>query len=157
MISDEQLLHYNALGIIPGPEEAEETFIARALYCLNLKNLLEKEGGKILPFAVNKTKFPYKQLRGEESANLLAQFFDIDPQWVPIFMSNYHLAPWHGGCAWIFQLQGNTPKSAFLQLREESSIFSDRQELIAHELAHVGRMGKRKCHLCGSNGFNHFS
>jgi hypothetical protein len=72
--------------------------------------------------------------------------YDIDPKWVPVFFSNYQLMPWHGGCAWIFQLSEQEPTAAFFQLRrilKKSLAYMglyDRNELMAHELVHVGRM-----------------
>lgn len=72
--------------------------------------------------------------------------FGITPDWVPIFFSNYQLYPWHGGSAWIFQLNDETPPSALLQLRKKLYTsptllgLYHRDELIAHELSHVGRM-----------------
>jgi hypothetical protein len=53
---------------------------------------------------------------------------------------------WHGGCAWIFQVDEKSPTAAILQLRQafqKSSTYLGiyhREELIAHEVAHVGRM-----------------
>jgi hypothetical protein len=74
------------------------------------------------------------------------ELFDILPNWIPLYFSNYKLNPWHGGCAWIFQKEDDSPVSAFFQLgqafKTKDSYFYlyRREELIAHELSHVGRM-----------------
>lgn len=143
MISDEQLRFFNEQGLIPGPDESEETFAKRADYCLHLHEGLSSRLGQDIPF------------RPEERADLsffseateeTRQRFGISPAWLPIFFSNYQLYPWHGGCAWIFQLTKDAPTAALLQLRKSLHHakkllgFYDRDELIAHELAHVGRM-----------------
>lgn len=72
--------------------------------------------------------------------------YGIVPEWIPLFFSNDKLAPWHGGCAWIFQTDEKSPISGFLQLRrgfksnERYLRIYSRDELIAHEMAHIGRM-----------------
>lgn len=134
---------WNLQGFIPGPEESEEAFQERVVFCQNLENNLEKTLGAHLPFEVND-----QQSREilEEVLPRTNELYGIQPRWVPLFFNNYQLAPWHGGCAWIFQLNDQTPTAAFLQLRNHfrhSPSFLgiyQRSELIAHELAHVGRM-----------------
>lgn len=76
-----------------------------------------------------------------------AQFWcGIEPNWVSLIFSNEKLAPWHGGAAWIFQMDDQSPTAALLQLREgflrkrKYLGILKRDELIAHELSHVGRM-----------------
>ncbi len=130
------ILQWNREGLIPGPNESEETYRQRVAYCLNLdKETLplkeeEKADKSFLSSALSQTK----------------ELFDIVPEWIPLFFSNYKLAPWHGGCAWIFQVTENSPTGAIFQLRRsfwKSTKYLgmyDRDELIAHELAHVGRM-----------------
>jgi hypothetical protein len=136
--SDDELLKYNQMGLIPGPDEPEEDFVKRVHYCLGLKTELSAKFGKI---------------DNQVSRDLILQvapktreLFDIVPEWVPIVFSNEQLAYWHGGCAWIFQQDDETPMGAFFQLRE---VFAkkdrylglyDRKEIVAHETAHVGRM-----------------
>jgi hypothetical protein len=137
-INDEQLLAYNQQGLIPGPQETEEEFIRRAEYCLNLKNTLAESSGEKSPFDFT-----------NDLSNLLTKEFhlyDMHPSWVPVFFSNHKLNPWHGGCAWIFQLTETSPTAALFQLRkslQKSNTYLgyyDRKELVTHELAHVGRM-----------------
>jgi hypothetical protein len=141
---------WNAKGFIPSPDESESAFRERIVFCQNLEqHLAQKEGGE-LPFEMNDPKS--KELL-EEVLPLTEKLYGIQPSWVPLFFSNYQLAPWHGGCAWIFQLNMNTPTAAFLQLRSRfrnSSTFLgiyDRPELIAHELSHVGRMVYQEPHF----------
>lgn len=139
MINNEELLNFNLLGLIPGPTEKEEPFKERCAYCLNLKkNIKEK-----IPFSAE--DFPTEQLFTTPFKKT-KKLFDIVPSWIPLFFSNYKLTPWHGGCAWIFQEEEKSPTGAFFQLRQSlrhSPTYLglyDRDELIAHELSHVGRM-----------------
>jgi hypothetical protein len=143
MIIDSKLLELNRKGIIPGPHESEAAFFKRAEYCLSLFSLLRNQHANTFPFALELSHSP------ELLHSALAKtrdYFDIEPDWIPVFFSNYRLAPWHGGCAWIFQISQNTPIGALLQLQKtflhKSSYLGiyHRDELIAHELAHVGRM-----------------
>lgn len=137
----DQLLHLNQKGLIPGPEESESDFFKRVDYCLTLKESLAVELG--LPDPVD-TLFSQQLI--EKASGVTNKLFDISTAWVPIIFSNHKLAFWHGGCAWIFQLTHNTPTGAFLQLREAFAASNrylgiyQREELIAHESAHIGRM-----------------
>lgn len=143
-ISDEDLLSFNRQGLIPAPGESEEAFGNRVHACLELKSLLTgEEFRKSLPFNLEADQ-PKENL--ESATALTKKLFDIQPDWLPCFYSNYQLAPWHGGCAWIFQLADDGPRLAFLQLRKAFAknqrhlLLYERDELIAHESAHVGRM-----------------
>lgn len=136
---DEQaLLKLNAQGIIPGPNETEEEFLKRADYCLNLNQKIPELMGDEPPFQSDSFfQAPIK---------ITSSLFHIAPHWIPIYFSNYSLTPWHGGCAWIFQLSEETPTTAIFQLRRAFrnsrkylGIY-DRDELVSHEMAHVGRM-----------------
>lgn len=141
LLSDAELLSLNQQGLIPGPNETESEFIKRANYCLNLKNILASELG--LPQPVD-SEIAKKLI--QDASPITKQLFNISTEWAPIIFSNHKLALWHGGCAWIFQQSEETPTAAFFQLRrvyETSTRYLgiyDRQELIAHESAHVGRM-----------------
>lgn len=140
-ISDEKLLEYNRIGLIPGPNETLESFSQRVEYCLKLKENLSSDVRAM--FDQEESNSP------EIVANPLEQLsvqYDIKPKWIPIFFSNYKLNFWQGGCAWIFQMQENSPTATLIQLR---SYFKnkkkylgiyDRDELLAHEISHVGRM-----------------
>lgn len=139
-IADTTLLAYNKEGLIPGPNESEEDFLVRTEACLDLKSLLSQEEN-LLPFKVELSQKPL-----EEASALTIPLFGIYPTWLPLFFSNYKLTPWHGGCAWIFQLKDDGPRLSFLQLRKSFATHKrflkiyKRDELIAHEVAHVGRM-----------------
>ncbi len=142
-ISDTDLLRYNSQGLIPSPKETEEAYLSRVYTCLGLKELLKVEGDQSLPFKAEIQ--PTNELL-EEAFVITQGLYDIHPSWLPVFFSNYQLTPWHGGCAWIFQLQEESPRTAFLQLRKAFAYrkkylkFYSRTELVAHECAHVGRM-----------------
>jgi hypothetical protein len=134
---------WNQQGLIPGPEETETAFAERVAFCQTLNEHLAQRLESQLPFHVNDQAS--ESIR-EEVLPLTQELYGIAPRWVPLFFNNYQLAPWHGGCAWIFQLDEHTPTAAFLQLRANfrSSLtylaLYRRPELIAHEIAHVGRM-----------------
>lgn len=140
----ETLLKFNQLGLIPGPDENEEQFLQRAQYCLKLKEQLVPRLKENLPMM--QADFDSSCLFLKEAYPKTKKLFDIVPDWIPVFFSNYRLAPWHGGCAWIFQSTEDSPTGAFFQLRnafrtqERYLHLYDRKDLIAHELAHVGRM-----------------
>jgi hypothetical protein len=143
LFTHQQLLNLNAEGLIPGPDENEEDFAARSQYCLNLKTHLVDEMKDKIPFVAEEDK---TQALLKEVFPKTKILYDIAPSWIPLFFSNYKLSPWHGGCAWIFQQKEDTPLGAFFQLRQafrNSSVWLGiykREELIAHEVAHVGRM-----------------
>lgn len=140
-LSEEKLLYLNSIGLIPGPEEGLEAFSRRVDYSLNLKESLPKEltdnlSGEDLqkPDALSPACASLKKL------------YDCAPEWPPLFFSNFKLPFWQGGCAWIFQVKEDSPTSALIQLRRTFlrspkylGIY-DRDELLAHELCHVGRM-----------------
>lgn len=134
---------WNAQGFIPGPEETEADFATRIAYCQNLEQHLIQQTGAKLPFAKG-DEAPNNMI--EEAMPLAEELYGIAPRWVPLFLSNHQLSPWHGGCAWIFQLDNHTPTAAFLQLRAQFRHSTEylkiyrRKELIVHEMAHVGRM-----------------
>lgn len=131
----------NELGLIPGPHETEEEFFKRVSFCLNLPHELAKHAD--IPFDVQQ---PANKSILTEAFPSTKVLYGISPHWVPLFLNNYQLAPWHGGCAWIFQLSDDSPLAAFLQLRSQFKNQSTywglyhRNELIAHELSHIGRM-----------------
>lgn len=133
----------NRQGLIPGPEEEEKEFVERVAFCLGLKDEISKE---LLPKGD-------ELLSPEETAQILgaplamtSSLYDIRPAFPPLFFSNWRLFPWHGGSAWIFQLSEKGPLGAFIQMRK--ALYKktrylglyEREELIAHELCHVGRM-----------------
>ncbi len=136
-MTSHELWNYNQLGLIPGPNETDHDFLNRAEYCLKLKDELPKILGETNQ-NIDPTQFENAFFNIKES-------YDILPKWVPIFFTNHKLSFWHGGCAWIYQLTETTPTASFLQLRRNflnrsKYLFYSRDELIAHELSHVGRM-----------------
>lgn len=142
-VIDDTVLNFNRLGIIPGPEENLDEFLYRAHYCLNLKETFNSKLLESAPFN-EKNQAPEQII--EESFSITENLYDIKPQWIPIFFSNYKLAFWHGGCAWIFQENEQTPVGAFFQLRTSFKYnpsylgLYKRNLLMAHEFSHVGRM-----------------
>ncbi len=119
--TDTELRTLNRQGLIPGPEESSDDFRKRVEKCL-------KKG--ISPDSA--------LLQACGNTQIL---FDVRPTWVPLTYSDSGLAPWHGACAWIYA----TPLHATLQVRKrwkekEKSWGYSREELLSHELCHVGRM-----------------
>lgn len=138
-ISDENFLEYNRQGLIPGPEETEREFFLRVNYCLKLKRELPPMLGEKVSLDTASEEVI------EQAIPITKKLYDIEPKWIPIFFSNYKLAPWHGGCAWIYQVEENSSTGAFFQLRRNYKnsvryLMYDRNELVSHELCHVGRM-----------------
>lgn len=142
-LSDSDLLELNKQGLIPAPGESVKDFYARAEANFELRSFLSSIDYEILPF---RTESDGSREILENTFHLTAALFDIRLDWIPLFFSNYKLAPWHGGCAWIFQSEEDGPRMAFLQLRkafaksERYLFLYNREELIAHECAHAGRM-----------------
>lgn len=138
---EDKLLEWNRQGLIPGPDETLSDFEKRVHYCLGLKETLGQQLS--LPEKIDN---PLATQLMHEVAPITDKLFDMTPAWAPIIFSNEKLAPWHGGCAWIYQLTDETPTGAFFQLRKAFASKTrflglyDRKELIAHESAHVGRM-----------------
>jgi hypothetical protein len=143
-MTDEDLNRLNRQGLIAGPGETEEEFKRRVDYCLSLNETMAENFSEEVPFAKQNSRLAAPILK--ESFELTKKLYDVKPDWIPCFFSNYHLAPWHGGCAWIFQKSDDTPMGAFLQLRKalfRKSVyfgFYKRKELVAHELCHAARM-----------------
>lgn len=140
---DQTLMECNQLGLIPGPNENEPDFIKRAESCLGIRQRIEGELGGKIPLKADELG-PREVL--ERPLNETERLWGIKPNWIPIFFSNYRLLPWHGGCAWIFQLSAQEPPMALFQLRRAFANkraylgLYDRDELVAHEVCHVGRM-----------------
>lgn len=126
-------------GILPGPGETEEEYRLRAAYCLSLRTIFKEQVD--VPF-----QDAMIQPVPVEGLDTIDALYGIRPEWIPLFYSNYRLPFWQGGCAWIFQQSETAPTSAFFQLRqhfrkEETYLnLYSREEVVAHELSHVGRM-----------------
>lgn len=130
-MENNQLITLVQKGFVPGPGEEESSFLQRVHYNLHLTDSLGFENAS--------TEILSKGL------SLSQELFAIRPDWIPLQFSNHKLPFWVGGCAWIFQETENSPRGAFIQMRknffdQEQFLFYRREELIAHEIAHVGRM-----------------
>ncbi len=138
----QKLLKLDKQGLIPGPNEPEDEFEKRAEYCLTLKKNLQEQLKDKIPFSpLELMNLPVKSAFFQTE-----RLYGIKPDWVPVFFSNAQLPFWHGGCAWIFRLDENSPVSGLLQLRkhfytsEKYLSFYHRDEILAHEFSHIGRM-----------------
>lgn len=133
----------NKQGFIPGPSETEAEFFSRVAFCLSLE---EKIAKSFLPKGEKLFSNEAKTFLLKEPLLTLSNLYDIKPAFSPLFFSNWRLAPWHGGTAWIFQLEEQGPLGSLIQLRKafykKTSYLAlyERDELLAHELCHVGRM-----------------
>ena len=107
-------IYLNAQGLIPGPSETEEEFLTRVDTCLHIKE-------KLSAIAVPELSFLMEDRHSEEALHeafaITRPLFGIEPAWVPLFFTDHQLSPWHGGCAWIFRIDDQTPTSGFIQLR----------------------------------------
>ncbi len=101
--------------MIPGPSESGEQFLARVAK--------EPQGS-----------FP-PELR--PALARVASLFDLSPSWIPITYSNRGLRPWHGG---VMDPAGGIQLRAAFQNNERYLGIYSRQELVAHELVHAGRI-----------------
>lgn len=143
LLSDEELWKYNEKGIIPGPDESEVDFLKRARFCLEIREILAHQKTISLPL---EGQDPLAPQAIAPALDRVKNLYDFSPDWVPVFFSNRQLPFWQGGCAWIFQLNEDSPPSSFLQMRKEF-LYSrlhfgiyHRTEILAHEFVHTGRM-----------------
>ena len=122
LMSDEELLLFNAQGFIPGPKETADELKARieAIHCR------EQEG------------VPIPRAHLEWVRVHLKEIFDFRPDSLPVFYSNRSLAIWQGAATWI-----EDGKIAYVQLRQSlanGSYFGyERDEILAHEAVHAAR------------------
>jgi len=130
------------LGIIAGPGETEEIFLQRAGYLLNLRESIHLFSPEEIPFFQDQVAD--ETLR--EALPITQTLYGIAPTWLPLYFSNHGLSPWHGASAWIFQKEEDGPLGALIQLRKEwkekQTLWGlyKRDEVVAHEVSHVGRM-----------------
>ncbi len=121
MIEEKELLSLNAQGMIPGPGESEEAFMAR------VKILKSHSRLDALPRA-----------HWNLSRHRLIELFDFEPECLAAFYSNRSLTPWQGAATWIEE--GNIP---LIQLREGfrkgSYLGYGRSEILSHEAIHAAR------------------
>lgn len=130
IMDQEKLLYYHGLGLIPAEDETVEAFEKRALFCLGIKETLQKKMENCPPFLDNSSLF-----------QAVKKAFHFDPEWVPVFCSNDKMLPWQGAASWIFQLEEGDPTSALIQLRGRYiAILGSREEALTHEAVHIARM-----------------
>ncbi len=123
-MTDQDLLHLDKMGFIPGPDEGEEAFLERVK---RTKEQYEK-GGWI------------PEAHWDWVREFLYELFNVKPLYICAFYSNRNLAPWQGAASWI---EGK--KLSSVQLREglrKGKIFGyRREEILAHEAVHGVRSG----------------
>ena len=134
-LSNKELLQLNYQGFIPGPNESEDEFLERISYNQNLRQTLSQEN---IPIAN-----PIFEI---EQCSEVIKPYNFSLPWLLVMYSNYQLFPWHGACAWIFQMTSTSPIGAFLQLRstfkQNKTLWKiyNKNELLEHECCHAARM-----------------
>lgn len=121
MMTDEELLSLNERGMIPGPGESEQAFLAR--------------------IEILKEKFPFDPIP-DAHWNLarlrLRDLFSFEPECCFAFYSNRSLRLWQGAATWIEE--GKMP---IVQLRKQLQKGSywgyGRSEILCHEAVHAAR------------------
>jgi len=132
-----ELLNWNRQGIIQGPGESDAEFMKRAHYLQEFKHKVRET----LQFDIQEDATPIL----EEVFPKTRALYDIEPNFPPLFFSNKQLSFLYGGSSWIVQLEKESPTAAIIQLKEAYAtkkrvLFYDRDEILVHELAHIGRM-----------------
>jgi hypothetical protein len=112
MVFKDKLIEFNKRGLIQAPDESDENFFCRC-------RRAERSNASI-------------------ASDLAQKTFDINPDWIWVTFNNKGLHFWEGGCTIIQQ------EHVILQLNKafdkKSTYFGyTRDEVIAHELAHVVR------------------
>ncbi len=127
MLTQEELVAYNAQGLFPGPLETEEEFVNRIQA---LKESFSQVKEPMIP-----------EVHWHWVRTYLKELFDFSPYFLPAFYSNRSLALWQGAASWIedgkivaVQLRKAFEKGSFL------GIYS-REEILAHEAVHAARSG----------------
>ncbi len=119
-VQDSELLSYNKQGLFPGPKEAERDFLNRVNSFLSASYLIDNVCS--------------------ESLDTAERLYDIKPSWVQIEYTNLGLRFWEAAQVesspnyFRFRL-----RKSFLNHPKYLGIYS-KEEILAHEFAHVGRM-----------------
>ena len=135
---DQYLLEFNKQGFVPGPDEDEKEYQQRITEAMNISRCIKHED---VPFRAEDS-IPAEHKK--EGLKITKELFDISPQWAPAFYHNHALAPWHAANSWIIS-ENNKHTTSLIQLRKQFSTkpaflhLYHRDEVMAHELAHVGR------------------
>ncbi len=135
MISDEELLLFGQRGFIPGPQEDEKIFLERVNFSQKPLKKCFAEFGEKPPFPIDNK---VEEQDWSWASVQLKHFYDVNPSWAPTFYHKRKLLPWQAGMTWIIELEGGKKKFTLIQLRKKS-IFCSKDELLAHEGAHVAR------------------
>jgi hypothetical protein len=134
-MKNEDILELNKKGFIPAVDEDEKAFLKRVSSTFNI--------GLKLPFT-KEDVIPAEHKKS--AAKIVQDLFDVAPLWVPAYYHNHSLAPWHAANCWVISEEGESSVS-LIQLRKifksKMTFFKvyHRDEVIAHEMAHIGRAG----------------
>jgi len=128
-ISEEELLHLNERGIIPGPSESMDDFGKRVKSIELNESSIEEE-----------KKLSWSDFDWARST--VSHLFDISPDWVEAYYSNKGLWFWQGAMTYmkfkkdssvVIQMRENLKKGKYLYLY-------DKEEILSHEVIHAARM-----------------
>jgi hypothetical protein len=112
-----ELLILNAEGLIPGPGESEEAFLARVT-------------------AVKSSCSPEMGAEWHWASEQLRLLFDFSPRWCTVTRSAQGLTPWQAAATWI-----DAHGVSRIQLHSSRWIrwFVNQREIVAHEAVHAAR------------------
>jgi hypothetical protein len=110
----EQCLNWKKRGLIPGPQETEEAFLAR------VSQVSSSEG----------------QEDWEGAHQVTQKLFDFSIDWVPVSFSNQKLPFWEGAATWIDAMPSIQVREGFKKGRY---LGYELTEVLAHEFVHVAR------------------
>ena len=139
-ILDSQLLAFNTLGFIPGPDENEEIFLNRiASHSKQTRDL--QEALKKTPFSLE-DKIPEQEM--ERVFVFTEQLYDIKPSWISAYYSDRGLRFFDGGMTHILQKEDQIfalfqVRKAFQKKKRFLKIYHQ-DEILAHEISHMSRM-----------------
>ncbi len=137
-----KLLYLNDKGIIPGPNETAEQFLRRAEQCLEPVEDRRGRLAQALPISSDDVAAPETL---KPALAITRELYGIAPDWVTVFYSSERLRPWHGACSWIIELPEQSPVVAIqlhpaFKTKDTYLGIYQRDEILAHEFAHAGRM-----------------
>ncbi len=119
-MTDQELLKFDQIGFIPGPDESEDEFLARID-----ASKKRYENGSWIP-----------EPHWDWVREYLFELFHVKPLYICAFYSNRNLAPWQGAAAWVegrnlhsVQMRKGLEKGAYLNLYR-------REEILSHEAVH---------------------
>ncbi len=88
----------------------------------------------------NESQEAFEQRVKEATLQATISVFGLNPNWIPLIYSNQSLAPWEGGCAWIWDGKVALQLRKRLEKRESYLGIVSKKELLEHEAVHAIRV-----------------